>query len=143
MKKKPVKKTTKKGKHPGGRPEKITISILNKLEEAFLLGCTDEEACLSADISPRTLYKYQERNPEFIQRKELLKNNPVYKARKSVVESIEGDPELALKFLERKKKDEFSLRHELGGIDNKPLPPIEIKILGRDDIPTKEEDTSD
>ena len=51
-------------------------------------------------------------NPEFIDRKEQLKENPVYKARKSVVDALEANPELALKYLERKRKEEFSPRSE-------------------------------
>lgn len=37
------------------------------------------------------------------------------KARKSVVNALTKDPDLALKYLERKKKDEFSLRSEHTG----------------------------
>jgi hypothetical protein len=94
------------------RPTKITPSVVNKLEQAFALGCTDLEASLYAHIAPATLYNYQDRNPEFLERKEQLKMNPVLKARKVVVESFSNNPELALKYLERKKKDEFSLRRE-------------------------------
>lgn len=106
-----------------GRPTVMTPEIVNKLEEAFLLGCTDLEACLFADISKQTLYNYQEKNPEFVDRKEMLKETPVFKARKSVVDSVSTDPDLALKFLERKKKDEFSLKSELnlGGQKDNPV----------------------
>jgi hypothetical protein len=93
-----------------GRPTKMTQSTINKLEEAFALGCTDAEACLYADISKQSLYNYQEKNPEFVERKGLLKQRPVLLARKSVVGDLEADSNLALKFLERKKKDEFSVR---------------------------------
>ena len=97
---------------PGGRPTKMTPITVKKLEEAFLLGCTDEEACFSAEITQKTLYNYQEKNPEFLHRKELLKTNPTFKARKSVIDSLESNPELALKYLERKKKKEFGQKHE-------------------------------
>jgi hypothetical protein len=88
----------------------MTEATVNKLEEAFAFGCTDQEACLYADISKQCLYNYQEKNPEFVDRKELLKENPVLLARKSVVGDLEDDSNLALKYLERKKKDEFSLK---------------------------------
>lgn len=101
---------SKKGKNKGGRPTKMTPDTIRKLEEAFALGCTDLEACLFADIGKSTLYDYQDENPEFAERKARLKENPVLLARKSVVEALEGDPDLALKFLERKKKDEFSVK---------------------------------
>jgi len=97
--------------NPVGRPTVMTPDTVKKLEEAFLLGCTDLEACLVADISKETLYNYQDKNPEFVGRKEKLKLFPIYRARASVMNGID-DPDLALKFLERKKKDEFSLRTE-------------------------------
>lgn len=104
-----------------GRPTIMTEEIVAKLEEAFAWGCSDIEACLWADIAPATLYKYQEKNPEFAERKAELKETPVLLARKSVVGGLARDRELALKFLERKKKDEFSLRSELTGKDGQDL----------------------
>lgn len=94
------------------RPTVMTDDVIEKLEEAFAWGCTDIEACLWADISPATLYNYQEKNPEFLERKDSLKETPIMKARKSVVNNLEKDPKLALQFLERKKKDEFSTKTE-------------------------------
>jgi hypothetical protein len=96
-----------------GRPSKITELVVKKLEEAFAFGCTDLEACLYADISKQCLYNYQERFPEFVDRKEKLKQNPVLKARMAVIQGFADSGELALKFLERKKKDEFSLKQEM------------------------------
>lgn len=94
------------------RPTVMTPQVIAKLEEAFAWGCTDAEACLWANIATPTLYLYQEKHPEFIERKSHLKQTPILKARKSVVSSLAADPKLALSFLERKKKDEFSLRTE-------------------------------
>lgn len=94
-----------------GRPLKITAQKLAQLEEAFLLGCTDLEACFHADIAPRTLYDYQTLHPEFAQRKAALKQAPYYRARKTFVNALEN-PDFAVKYLERKKKKEFSLRTE-------------------------------
>jgi len=85
---------------------------VNKLEEAFAMGCTDLEACLFAEITKKTLYNYQDKNPEFIHRKEALKETPVLKARQSVIKGFAEDSNLALKYLERKKRDEFSLKTE-------------------------------
>lgn len=104
-----------------GRPTVMTPEVLAKLEEAFAWGCSDVEACLWADIAPATLYKYQDSNPEYSERKAELKETPILLARKSVVSNLSKDRELALKFLERKKKDEFSLRSELTGKDGQDL----------------------
>lgn len=92
------------------RPTVINKSVIDKLEQAFALGCTDLEATLLANIAPATLYNYQERHPMFLERKEQLKSSPILKARQAVIKSFSANPNLALKYLERKKKDEFSIR---------------------------------
>ncbi len=96
-----------KAKHPGGRPPKMTDATLKKLREAFLMGCTDTEACLFADISPKTLYNYQDANPGYVQQKQSWKENPTLTARKTVVCNLTESPEMAFKYLERKRRDEF------------------------------------
>lgn len=92
----------------------MTREVLNKLEEVFALGGTDTEACLYADISPATLYNYQKEHPEFLERKEALKETPFLKARRTIVKSLE-DPANAFKYMERKKKGEFGNTLELSG----------------------------
>lgn len=87
-----------------GRPTIMTPETLNKLEEVFALGGSDKEACFYAGISHQTLYNYQENNPDFVERKEALKETPVLKARRTVVKSLE-DPNSAWKMLERKDPD--------------------------------------
>lgn len=108
-----------------GRPTVFDELTLQKLEEAFLLGCSDLEACFVANISSSSLYNYQRENPEFLQRKQQMKEYPTYLARQSVIKGFK-DGDLALKYLERKKKDEFSIRQELtgkdgGAIEMKPI----------------------
>ena len=146
------KKPTKKGKDKGkaGRPKncpkckrpktqcicgrplfdgKDEDTVIAKLESAFSIGCTDKEACMQADISPSALYNYQKNNPDFQERKDMLKEKLVLAARntvsnviqekeiiklqdKGVVKSSNVPTERALKtsqwYLERKKKSEFA-----------------------------------
>lgn len=104
----------------------MTEQVIAKLEEAFAWGCTDIEACLWADIAVQTLYKYQEKNPGFVERKASLKETPILEARKSVVTRLGRDPKLAMDYLSRKKKDEFSQRSELTGKDGEDLLPKPI-----------------
>jgi hypothetical protein len=94
------------------RPTKLIPITVKKLEEAFALGCTDEEACIYADICKQTLYNFQEKNQEFLDRKELLKKRPILEARKAVINSFKQNPNLAFKYLEKKKRDEFGLKQE-------------------------------
>lgn len=120
-------------KNKVGRPTVMTEAVIGKLEAAFLLGCTDREACFAAEINTDTLYEYQKKYPEFTVRKELLRENPVHVARRSVLSDMEHDGALALKYLERKKKKEFSLRSEVG-VDQESVENI-IKALEMRDQP--------
>ena len=110
-----------KATNPVGRPSIIDQIILGKLEQAFAIGCTDIEACSFANINPSTLYLYQTKNPDFIDRKEGLKAKPIFKARHELVKGLTDNPELALKFLERKLKSEFSTRTETTGKDGEAI----------------------
>jgi hypothetical protein len=96
----------------GGRPPIIDEIVLQKLEMAFSIDCTDSEACFYAGICPATLYNYQTEHPEFLERKEGLKNKPVLKARQTVVSGLD-QVNNAQWYLERKKKNEFAQRNEM------------------------------
>jgi hypothetical protein len=77
----------------GGRPTKMTPETIGKLEQAFLMGCTDLEACFFADISKDVLYDYQGKHPEFADRKERLKSNPVMTARQAMLDLMKSEDE--------------------------------------------------
>ena len=94
-----------------GRPTLMTEETLKKLEEVFAIGGTDKEACFYADISHQTLYTYQEKHPEFVERKEALKERPVLKARQTVIKALDNVSD-AQWYLERKAKREFAQRNE-------------------------------
>jgi len=91
-------------KNLGGRPTKITDDVIQKLEFAFVAGCTDLEACCYADISKSTLYDYCQKNDAFSERKETLKNQPIMQARFIVQEAlIDGDLNTANRVIDRKE----------------------------------------
>lgn len=92
-------------RNKGGRPQAITPDVLQKLEDAFTNSLTDEEACTYAKISSRTLYNYQGRHPDFVQRKEALRLTPNIAARKTIVGQL-GDIATA-KWWAEHKMDEF------------------------------------
>ncbi len=135
-----------------GRPKIINNHILQKLEWAFKLGATDREACNEAVISPQTLYNYQAKNPDFLEQKDAWKSSPIFKARKTVVEHLETDPNLALKYLEKKLPEEFGKRVVAEVIQGNPatMSPEDLaawiearnaKIWARNDALNEEEDT--
>ena len=71
-----------------------------------------------ANIDPSTFYRYCKENPDFSIRKEQLKDNQFVIARRTLMKGVKANPELALKFLERKKKDEFSIKQEVDVTSN-------------------------
>lgn len=86
---------------------------LTNLKPYLEVGCTLHEACINAVVPYTTMVDYI-KNDEDIRRKiDRMQNQPLYIARKSVVDKMEFDGDLALKYLERKKKDEFSTKSEL------------------------------
>lgn len=103
----------KKKKSNAGRPTIFTKDVLDKLDQAYAMDCTDAEAALYADISLAALLQHGVRHPEFVKRKHALKQRPFLIARNTIINGIKSDADLALKYMERKKKDEFSVRNEL------------------------------
>ena len=97
-----------------GRPKKITERVLHKLEEGFIMGLTDKEACIYADVAPSTLYDYCKAHEEFSERKELLKESVKMRAKINVARKIKsGEVGVSTWYLERKCKEDFSLKQEI------------------------------
>jgi hypothetical protein len=117
-------KTFLKNHKKYGRPTVINRLVLSELKIAYSVDSTDKEACSLAGISEKTLYNYQNRNPDFIQQKQAWKNEVILKAREQLVKAIENNGRLALKYLERKLPKEFgcdSVRARCGGGDSPEL----------------------
>lgn len=72
-----------------GRPTVMTLEVLTKLEDGFMNGLSDERACAYAGISPMSLYRYEERNPAYSERKAMLKLRPDILATSTVVKDLE------------------------------------------------------
>lgn len=103
-------------KNKGGQPTVMTESKVKELEDAFSWGCTDLEACCYANISKQTLYNYCHANPEFFDRKEVLKNNPTLKAKRIILNALHGDDiNTAHKVIDR--KEGTKVKAELTGKD--------------------------
>lgn len=106
----------RKPKNKGGRPTVMTPEVVAKLEQAFAIDATVEEACSYADISRDSFYDYLKINPKFSDRIADLRNRPVLKARQTIVKALETS-DGAKWYLERKAKKEFSSRSEITGAD--------------------------
>lgn len=98
----------KKIKKPGPKPKPaVNPELEGKLLLAYAFDCTDEQACLFAEISVVTLWRYKKKNPEFVKRINLQRQTPVLKARKAVIDSFATHPDIAFQYLKKKQADEF------------------------------------
>lgn len=107
-----TKKKNPKDLKQAGRKTVFTETVLQKLEQGFKIGLTDEECCAYADIAMSSLYNYQNQHPEYLEKKRKWKQNPIAKAKYTIYNNLE-DPKIAQWYLERKCKDEFSVQSKL------------------------------
>lgn len=97
----------------------MTTLTLQKLKEAFLRGYDNVGACVYAGIKESTFYAHCKINPDFLQSKRRWQESLVMAARENLSRSIteDGDINTSKWLLERRKKEEFSLRTESTGAD--------------------------
>lgn len=62
-----------KEKGKAGRPSSLGKDELTKLEVAFKAGMTDTDACATAGVTTRALYRYQKSHPEYVAEKAMWK----------------------------------------------------------------------
>ena len=109
----------KKKTSNAGRPTVITDVVVGKLEMGFSKGLNKTECCRFAGISRDTLYEFLKTNPKFSDRIEELQSHPSMKAKINIADRIEkGDIDLSQWYLERKCRDEFSLKQEVSASVN-------------------------
>lgn len=90
-----------------GRPTVMTPEVLAKLEQAFAIDASVDEALSYAEIKPDAYYDYLKKNPDFSDRIKDLRNRPVLAARQRVVQGVKENYSNAMDYLKRKKKLEF------------------------------------
>lgn len=105
-----------------GRPTVMTDEVVAKLEYGFMRGLNDTEACCYAGISRSAYYDYVKEHEDFIDKKKEWQSRPSTTAKLNIVEAIEsGDTDLAKWWLERRNKDEFSLKQEIAADVNEKV----------------------
>lgn len=109
-----MKNAREKAQTKAGRPSKINQETVRKLEMTASLDCTISEMCFYADISRDTYYRWMKENKELSDRLTALRTAPILKARQEVINGLTGNPEFALKYLERKLPNEFGIKHKEG-----------------------------
>ncbi len=125
------------------RPTIKTPEIISKLEQAFSLDCTVAEACFQAGIAESTYYDWCKDDIELSERFKTLKNKMVLKARQTLFDNLD-DPTTAKWYLERKRKEEFSMKLHGLPIDEELEEPKSFTIVfnevdGRDPKRREEE----
>lgn len=127
VKKKTPKKAAKT-KQKTQQPKEETRGRKSALDDAntralFLVAASfdmNTTACAAyAGISTQAYYNYIDAHPEFLDEVERNKQLPYQRAVQTVVEAIDKDPKIALAYLERRAKKEFSPRTEVTGADGK------------------------
>jgi predicted DNA-binding protein YlxM (UPF0122 family) len=90
---------------------KLTADVRSKIEEIASLDGTVEEMAYYCNVSRQTIYNYLDPESDFFDKSlaenvERLRANPILKARRTIVNSLE-QPAQAQWYLTRKKKKEF------------------------------------
>jgi len=93
--------------------------VLAKLEDAFRFGATKIEACLWAGIDASTLWRHEEKDPDFAMKIEAWQNELVSIARANIAKSIrDGSVNDSWTFLKAKRKEEFAEQKNIRPTEN-------------------------
>lgn len=96
-----------------GRPTVFDHDTVRKLEQAFAIGCTVEEACFVSGVSRSAYYKRLEDDEQFMDKMERSKLYMIIQSRHTVYKAIQaGDVKTSMWYLERKRKDEFGIKSQ-------------------------------
>jgi hypothetical protein len=106
--------TTMAGTSNAGRKGSVTKEKVSKLEHAFAIGASVKEALSYAEISRPAYYRFLDKNPQFRDTFEGLRTQPILKSLQTVYDNLD-DVENAKWLLERRRKDEYSTKQEMGG----------------------------
>ena len=106
-----------------GRPQIMTETTIQKLEEGFLKGLNVMECCLWANISKSTYYNFVEERPEYLDRFEQLKSNTRMIAKMNLYDKIQGGDDYNSRWYLERTSDEFNpkQKQELTGKDGNPI----------------------
>jgi hypothetical protein len=110
------KRNTRKRNQDQGRPTVLTPTVIDKLVHAFEHGYTKTQAFRYSGISKDTYYGAMKSDEEFADKMRRAQDHLGLKARDVVSAAITAnDVKTAKWWLERKAKDEYSLRREATG----------------------------
>lgn len=118
---------------------KLTDKVLSDLEDGLRHDFTVEEACLNAGIRKDTFYNWLKLSDEFAEYIDRAKQYVAIAAKRNIAGAVTNDKSIedSWKYLERRQKKLYSLRHELTGEEGDALK-IKVKNYGDSDSTTTE-----
>lgn len=122
----------KKQVNKGGRPTVMTPDVLAKLEQAFAIDASVDEALSYASLKPDAYYDYLKKHPEFSDRIKELRQRPILAARQRVVKGVTENYSNAMDYLKRKKKLEFGDNIDMTS-NGESIAPVLIKFIDAND----------
>lgn len=105
-----------------GRPTKYSPETVEAICQALREGNTRKDACSVAGISEETFSQWRKRYPEFLDSIEKAEGKAAFYAVNVVRSAMDsGVWQAAAWWLERRRKQDWSLRTETVGADGSPL----------------------
>lgn len=98
----------------------LSLDILNKLYDAWKIGCDNIEAAAMAGVNPGTVSTWVNSMPELKEIRDRVKATPRVTAKRNVIRRLNNDPtgEFSLKYLEKVKPEEFGGKGAVININN-------------------------
>ena len=110
------------GTNPPGRPPADIEGYFTKILPYLQYGCTLREACLQAQVPYTTVRDHVKEDVDLSDRIEQAQNLNIIKARENIIKQVQKwNPEMSKRYLERKRKVEFSTRIETTGPGGWPI----------------------
>jgi cob(I)alamin adenosyltransferase len=102
-------KTDKPGGKKAGRPSVITEETVQKLEEAFRIDATTDEACRYAGIARSTYYDWYGKDKNFRTKMDSAQDYLFLLAKRNWTEAIQNkDKAASMDYLKRRQRDRYA-----------------------------------
>ena len=96
---------------------KMNTAQIEKLEKYFWYGFNDKEACFKANVPTSTFYVYCKENPEWAERRQVLKKSPEMRAKELVAKKLkkteENDDYVKMVYQEEKRQERAKIKVDL------------------------------
>ena len=99
------------------RTTKFTPDTLNKLEEGAAHRLSDKGTSAHAKISRDTFYRWLKEIPGLSDRLDDLRELPITRSKRNIVSRLDSDVNVAFKYLEKEKPDEYGERLNVKDMD--------------------------